>query len=147
MKISISVYHYYTCSWTTFVFFICPSILTFDTEIISRSFFTFCCSNGLFLGSGVGFKNCFGVFHIDLVPTQLLLWLFVVRFVVVVGLWQYYKIISVVKARQHGGPNCLFLLIWFDDHSNAVPTKGKSVPTMLLLSLPGAFPLIFLNEC
>ena len=41
------------------------------------------------------------------------------------------------KRDDRGGPKCLFLLICFDDHSNPVPTKGKSVPTMLLMSLPG----------
>ena len=33
-----------------------------------------------------------------------------------------------------------FLLICPDDHSNPVLTNGKSVPTMLLLSLPGGGP-------
>ena len=45
--------------------------------------------------------------------------------------------IGVFKARQQGGPKRIFLLICFDDHSNPVPTNGKSVPTKLLLNLPG----------
>ena len=45
--------------------------------------------------------------------------------------------IGVFKARQQGGPKRIFLLICFDDHSNLVPTNGKSVPTKLLLNLPG----------
>ena len=48
-----------------------------------------------------------------------------------------YSAIGVFKARRQGGPKRLFLLICFDDHSNPVPTNGKSVPTKLLLSLPG----------
>ena len=45
--------------------------------------------------------------------------------------------IGVFRARQQGGPKRIFLLICFDDHSDPVPTNGKSVPTKLLLNLPG----------
>ena len=36
------------------------SILTFDFDLIFGSFFTFCGSNGLFLGLGYGSKKGFG---------------------------------------------------------------------------------------
>ena len=36
-------------------------ILTFDFDLILGSFLSFWGPNGLFLGVGVGLKNCFGV--------------------------------------------------------------------------------------
>ena len=39
-----------------------PSILRFDFDLILGSFLTFGGPHGLFLGFGVGFKNCFGVY-------------------------------------------------------------------------------------
>ena len=39
-----------------------PSILTFEFDLILGSFLTFLGPNGLFLGLGVGFDNCFGVY-------------------------------------------------------------------------------------
>ena len=58
--------------------------------------------------------------------------------------WWMTMLIGVFKGRRQGGPKRFFLLICFDDMSNSVPTNGKSVPTMLLLSLPGgATPMLF----
>ena len=76
------------------------------------------------------------------VSTQLQLWLFCCRgcaccWAVTIRSSISAKVIGVFKARQQGGPKRIFLLICFDDHSNPVPTNGKSVPTKLLLNLAG----------
>ena len=39
-----------------------PSILRFDFDLLLGSFFTFGGPHGLFLGFGVGLKNCFEVY-------------------------------------------------------------------------------------
>ena len=38
-----------------------PSILTFELDLILKSFFTFWGPNWLFFGVGVGFRHCFEV--------------------------------------------------------------------------------------